>query len=332
MSEQTFAVPKAARIPPFLPPLFGTAAAVCYAAAMSRDFEFGLGHFSPSSVFFLAAVVFCALGCVLSLVYAASFAGRTVYRALPSPSPLSFFGAFLGAAMCVLIFMQNLLGYRTARAEEARDAADGLIVAGPLSSVKLYLIAAVLGLFLAAALLFPLLHKSRHAWYAVIAALLGVLSVNISMFAAYFDFSVPLNSPVRNFTTLTQGVVLLFLLGEARIALCEDPADLPPAFQYFSSAACAVFGIGIGGGGGVWQILRSFSFGSEILFKTPEPNLPASRLFLYAAIGCIAADRLLHSDIRLLTKEEIAENRRKAKEEKEKKKNKPSAADGQINI
>ena len=73
----------------------------------------------------------------------------------------------------------------------------------------------------------------------------------------------------------------------------------------------------------------------EILSKTPEPNLPIARLLLCFALGCIAADRLLHAGVRLLTPEEIEENKRKAKEEAEKKKNKSSTAspeEGQTNM
>ena len=90
--------------------------------------------------------------------------------------------------------------------------------------------------------------------------------------------------------------------------------ELPAGYQFFASSACAVFGIGIGGGGALWQVIRSFSFGSEIIGKTPEPNLPALRLALYLAVGLIAADRLLRLSPRRLTQEEIAERRRKARE------------------
>ncbi len=325
MSERTTSVPAAARIPRFTAPVLGVALAVCYAAAMALDFEFDIGHFAPDSVFFHAAAVLGLIGCALSVFYAASLCGRTVFLSTPEPSPLSVFGGILAAGMAVLVFMQTLLGYGEAKASET------LLTAGALSSAKLFLISAAVGLFLAAAVLLPLKKERRRAWYTLICILLGGLSVNIAMFAAYFDFSLPLNSPVRNFTTLMQAAVLLFLLSEARIALSSEPPELPPAFQFFASSACALFGIGIGGGGALWRLIRSLFFGSGILTRTPEPNLPMGRLILYFAVGCIAADRLLHSDIRLLTAEEIAENKRKAKEEAENKKNKSSRADGQPN-
>ena len=161
---------------------------------------------------------------------------------------------------------------------------------------------------------------------SLICTLLGTLSVNIAMFGAYFDFSLPLNSPIRNFTTVCQASVLLFLLSEARLSLTPEdaPGELPAGYQFFASSACAVFGIGIGGGGALWQLIRSFSFGSEIIGKTPEPNLPVLRLALYLALGLIAADRLLRMSPRRLTPEEIAERRRIARE-KQNRKNPPES-------
>ena len=324
MSDRTPSVPEplVSKIPRFTAPVIGVFVAVCYAAAMARDFEFDIGHFKPDSLFFHAAAVASVLGVLLSLFYALTTVGRTAFRAVPSPSPLSVFGGILGAAMSVLLPAKALLGYSADRASETAES---------LSPVKLALIAALLGLFLAAALLLSLRADRRHAWYAVICTLFGGLSVNISMFAAYFDFSVPLNSPVRNFTTLCQAAALLFLLSEARIALAseDEPAGLPPAFQLFASSACAVFGIGIGGGGVLWRLLRAFGAGGETLLHNPDPNLTTARLVLYLALGCIAADRLLASDLRLLTTEEIEENRRKAKEEKEKKKKRSSQEEAQ---
>ena len=302
-----------------IPPVLGLLLAVCYTAAMSRDFDFAIGHFEPSSFLFGAAVFLGAAGAVLSVLSWILYTGRHALTALPAPSPLSLSGAVLGALLSVALCMQTLLNYGTARASETAET---------LSPSKLFLISALFGLFLAVSLLLALSRGRRHRWYALICTLLGALSVNIAMFGAYFDFSLPLNSPVRNFTTLCHASVLLFLLSEARICLAAEdkPEDLPAGFQLFASSACAVFGIGIGGGGALWQLIRSFSFGSEIIGKTPEPNLPLLRLALYLAVGLIAADRLIHLSLRRLTPDEIAARRQAAREEKENKKNNPETA------
>lgn len=306
------------------PPILGILLAVCYTAAMSRDFDFSIGHFEPASFFFGAAVFLGAAGAVLSVLSWILYTGRHALTSLPAPTPLSLAGAVLGALLSAALCMQTLLNYQTARAAETAET---------LSPSKLFLFSALFGLFLAIALLLALSRERRHRWYALICTLFGALSVNIAMFGAYFDFALPLNSPVRNFTTLCQASVLLFLLSEARIALTPEdkPDDLPAGFQLFASSACAVFGIGIGGGGALWQLIRSFSFGSEIIGKTPEPNLPVLRLALYLAVGLIAADRLLRLSLRRLTPEEIAARRQAAREEKENKKSAPSSGDKEQN-
>lgn len=295
-----------------LPASLGAFLAVMYAFAMQFDFEYDIGHFERNSVFFVCAAAAAVLGLLLAVVAALS-SGKKVFDPLPAPSPLSCFGAVLAAAMCLLIFFRTLLSYAQSIPEEG------------VTPEKLALGSAVLGLVLGVSVLLNLSPNQRGGKpLPLIAAVLGAFSVNLSMFAAYFDFTVPLNSPVRNLTTLTQAAVLLFLLSEARLVLVKDKMDLPVPFQMFTAVAAAVFGIGIGGGGALWRLIRSFSFGSEIVAKTPEPNLALTRLALYFAVGCIALDRLraAKDSLRRLTDEEIAEIERKAKEEKEKKKNK----------
>ena len=306
-----------------IPPVLGLLLAVLYCLAMSRDFDFSIGHFAADSVPFRAAVILGILGAAVSLLAGVCLSGRTAFTGLASPGPLSFAAAAAGAVLAAALCVRTLLRYSADLAEETAES---------LSPTKLYLAAAVLGIFLSAALILSLFREKRHRWYALICTLFGGLSVNVAMFAAYFDFSVPLNSPVRNFTTLCQASALLFLLSEARLSLTREdvPGDLPTGFQTFASSACAVFCVGIGGGGAAWQLIRSLAFGSEILDKTPEPNLSFLRLALYLALGLLAADRLLHTDLRRLSPEEIAENRRKAREEKERKKNAPADGDNSI--
>ena len=314
MSDST---PRAGRFSPetaarFAAPILGALLAVFYVLSMALDFESSIGHFDGSSVLFRCVIALSAAGIALAAVCAAPVNGKTAFTALPSPGPLSVFGTVLGACMALLHLIRLIVSFRADLAVETAQS---------LSPVRLALAAALVGISLSAALPLSLSESRRRTWYGAVLMLLGALSVNLSMFAAYFDFSVPLNSPVRNLTTLAQAAALLFLLGEARLSLvpADEPASLPPAFQLFTSVCCAVFGIGIGGGGAIWRIL---SFLVPSLAANPEPNLPLARLVLYAALGCVAADRLLKTGLRRLTEEEIEEARRRAKEEKQKKKNK----------
>ncbi len=53
----------------------------------------------------------------------------------------------------------------------------------------------------------------------VLFGIFACLSVNLMLFKNYFDFTLPLNSPIRNALTLTEGAFLLHLLSEMRTLL-----------------------------------------------------------------------------------------------------------------
>ena len=113
-----------------------------------------------------------------------------------------------------------------------------------------------------------------------IAAIIAPLSINLTMFARYFDFSQPLNGPVRNVTIIIHCAVLLFLLSEARLAFGER---VTARFYVFASSVAASIGMGLSLGGVIWGIVDSSS---------PNPGETIARLALYVAVGCIAIDRL----------------------------------------
>ena len=67
------------------------------------------------------------------------------------------------------------------------------------------------------------------------------------MFACYFDFTLPLNSPVRNLITIAQAGVMLVLLSEVRLALSHELRSTSPFLVFTSAfAASAVLGISFG--------------------------------------------------------------------------------------
>lgn len=295
--------------------------AVSYAAAMDRDFDFRIGHFALDSVPFHIAAVVCGIGILIAA--AAYFtSGTKIYDPLPEPSPLSAFSGVLAAAMCLLILWQAVM---------ARAAA---IPTKFITPENLSLFSALAGLFLGASVLVNFFSAQTRGMKTlpVVCAVIGAFSVNLAMFACYFDFTVPLNSPVRNLTTLMQAAVLLFLFGEARLTLVKGPKELPVPFQIASQYAAVILGMGVSLGGIIWRLIRAFGMMTEPYSRyasASEPNLPLSRLVLYFALSLIAFDRLLAGTgvMRNLTKEEIKEAERKAKEEKEKKRKKTETAE-----
>ena len=82
---------------------------------------------------------------------------------------------------------------------------------------------------------------------AAVMFILAALAVNFNIFADYFDFSVPVNSPIRNVTTILQCAALLFMITEARLYLPKESGRSTAVFAsfvyLFAFAAC--FGLPI---------------------------------------------------------------------------------------
>jgi len=143
--------------------------------------------------------------------------------------------------------------------------------------------AAILLPFLGAGLLLSLFDRTADSWFRLIGFLLGALSVNLTMFSCYFDFSLPLNSPIRNLTVVLQACVLLQLLSEARFGMGARAVHVTPFFLVFTSSLAASVTLGLSGG----ALLNHF------LNHVPgDPNLSADRLMLYAALGLLGICRL----------------------------------------
>lgn len=296
--------------------ILALAIGVCYALAMRSDFDFTIGHFALDSVPFRIAAVVCGIG-ILIAAAAYLFSGTMIFDPLPEPSPLSAFSGVLAAAMCLVILYQAVL---------ARAAA---IPTKFITPENLSLLSALAGLFLGASVLVNFFSAQSRGMKTVpvVCAVIGALSVNLAMFACYFDFTVPLNSPVRNLTTLMQAAILLFLFSEARLTLVKGPKELPVPFQIATQYAAVILGLGVSLGGILWRFLRwGLTIGEVYSYYAvvSDPTLPLPRLVLYFALSLLAFDRLLAGirTMRPLTKEEIEEAERKAKEEKEKKKRK----------
>ena len=111
----------------------------------------------------------------------------------------------------------------------------------------------------------------------------AILSVNMSIFVCYFDPAVPLNSPVRNLTTIMQCAALLFLLSEARLTFGVGSHRITMPSYIFANAACAALTGGIALGGILSRLLNS---------ESADPNLSLLRLGLYLALAVTAVSRL----------------------------------------
>ena len=103
------------------------------------------------------------------------------------------------------------------------------------------------------------------------------------MFADYFNFELPLNSPVRNFVTVAKAAVLLYLLSEARFSF-GAASHRPVVTQ-------TVFAAGL-----TASVTLGYSLGALIASVfggiASDPNPGVFELALLASIGIHAAGRL----------------------------------------
>lgn len=243
-------------------PILGVVIAIAYFLAMRQDFEYDIQHFATDSVWFWVFTSANIAAAVISAALAILPKKSVVVAKLPAPSPLSLFAAILSIIMAIGVFVTEIGE-----------------IAGPIQKL-----ASFLTLFIPASMAVYCIEKYRGSSIHRIIALLGAASVNLIMFARYFDFSQPLNGPVRNVTTLIHCAVLLFLLSELRLSFGISSNRVTTAFYIFSSAVASSIALGFSVGGILYNV-TSDSIGN--------PNESILRLGLYVAVAMVAIDRLL---------------------------------------
>lgn len=247
-------------------PVLAVIIAIAYFCAMRYDYDFTLSYFSADSVF--AAVVWVGICLAAALAIALALLMRkSEVSSGPDNSPLTLFGTVLGGLMALMLIAHGI-----------RDIVNHSLTG------KAEIAALILLPFIAASLFLMNSTKYRGSNAHKICASLAALSVNMSMFACYFDFDIALNSSVRNLTTVVQASVLMFLISEARLAFGVPNERLRSGFYIFTSAitSSAVLGFTLG------------AIAFKVINPNPaDPNLPIFRLAMYLALACIAADRLM---------------------------------------
>ena len=254
--------------------LFALAAVMAgaYFLAMKFDFDFSIAHFATDSFAFWLFAVSAGIAAVLAVVLTLACPKKATLSASPPPSPLSLFSGIL--ALIITVMNTEIKSGR----EAIRIAKETLGKAQPV--LYMQLIGSVTILAVAAVFILYSIDSQRGKTAHKIAAILAPLSINLTMFARYFDFSQPLNGPVRNVTIIIHCAVLLFLLSEARLAFGDR---VTARFYVFASSVAASIGLGFSVGGIIWGIVDSSS---------PNPGESIARLAIYLSIGFIAIERL----------------------------------------
>ena len=205
-------------------PVFLTLAifsALSVSVALVCNFDEEIGHFSRGSVWFYLLCALTVISAISSAVFAILSSKKISLYKEPGEDLFSLFASVLCAlvsAAAFIFFLISLPGYS-------------------VSKNLLQILSGLLLVFLAAGVFISVFPKYKSSPARAVLILLGCVAVNLDMFARYFDFTLPLNSPIRNLETIMQACALLFLLSEARLTLGAKAAHNTAKFYIFTSAA-----------------------------------------------------------------------------------------------
>jgi len=244
-------------------PLLAIVIAIGFFLAMKSDFEPAIGHFKQGSVGFIMSIIGIAVSAALAFIYSRFMTRSLAIVDEPHDSTLDLFGSIFGAAMAIITALFML----------AKFELMTIIEKG----------AAIFLFALAGSLILGCVSSMRTSKIRSLCAVLGALSINLTIFSCYFDLSLPLNSPIRNLLLVAQLSALLFLLSEARLTFGAKSGRSTVSFAYLSSALAATITLGYSLGGVLVYLFAPLK---------NDPNPMVSRLGLYIAIGVIAIGRL----------------------------------------
>ncbi len=243
-------------------PVCALSAGLCWALTLATGFDADIGHIQRGCVWFYLMLIPLLAGAALTgtLAYAAR---RTRQYRLPKTGVGETFTALFAATLLGFHALKEIYTLTTTPPEANLLGPDLTMPA-----------AAALFLCVAYLLLVGLGRRSvLLAWMAMG----SIVSCTLILFRDYFDFTLPLNSPVRYMTALTVMGLLLFFLSEARMH-----TDL-----WYSSAPFSVAAYGITlvltGGAGLAQ---------AVLALLGNPQFSLVREVAFAAIAALAFFRL----------------------------------------
>ncbi len=245
-------------------PILAIAIAAVFFAAMRSDFDRAIGHFERGSAVWIVSVIAACAAVLLSSAVSVYAQKSASLIKNPAENPVTVFASVFS----------GILGF-VCMISYAADYSKGMLS-------KFDTVFTVLVPFVGISMVLSLIGKLRFSALRKITAILAAAAVNMSMFGDYFDFSLPLNSPVRNVVTVVKAAILLYLLSEARFAFGAASKRLNLAATVFAAGITASVSLGYSAG---MLFARLFS---EASAYCP----PAAELALLFAVGIHAAGRM----------------------------------------
>ncbi len=262
---------KFTKISAILTLIFAAILALGYFFALKYDFESGIGHFERGSPLFILTVATTVAAIAIPLVFSLLLKKRASIVRIPEPAAAVSFSAVFAATMAVITSIAAMSDFSSNPPTVLERLAAYTL---PILTIALIAIA---------------LPKLSTSNIARLFMSLAVLSVIFYILACYFDETLPLNSPVRHITMLSQLSVMFILISESRLTFGMTENDGSPTarrallpFYIFANNACAALTVGFSAGALVYDLIPG---GTPALHPSPF------RLAVYIAIGGIALCR-----------------------------------------
>lgn len=187
-----------------VPAVLTLLAGISWGVTCLRGFDWGIGHIAGGSAWFAVTLVclILGLGCILMLTVPAR---RTRQYRFPAAGLAETFCSLFAAAMFGLRAIRLLYDQFT-----TAPSAAAMINTAALGRL------AAVGMFVCAAY-FLCLGLGRRGAVMTVLSMGSCLGVMLVLFRDYFDFTLPLNSPLRNFAMLAWAALLLFFIAETRV-------------------------------------------------------------------------------------------------------------------
>ncbi|MGN1410327.1 MAG: hypothetical protein ACI4XJ_09140 [Eubacteriales bacterium] len=271
-----FLTPAKCKRLPIIYIVFAALTAVTYFFAMKNDFDADIGHFAFGSVPFYICASVTALSALAAVISSYS-SKKYVYASIPENGAVYYFGACLSAILALVIFVIGLGDMRLT------VLSGGASFSSLPAKLKFELFELILTPFIAVSYILSLFEKTKVSKIRAALTVLAAVSLNLSLFSCYFDFSIPLNSPVRNYITIMDSSILLFLLSEARLSFPAEEKRASYSFSVFASGVSASVTLGISAGMILLRLICPIA---------DDPNPDLYRCALYFAISLTAEARL----------------------------------------
>ncbi len=254
-------------------PVCALLAGLCWAMALATGFDADIGHIQKSCPWLYLLLIPLLAGAVITGALAFP-AKRTRQYRLPKTGVGEAFTALFAAALLGFHALKEIYALTTTPPEANTLGPDLTMPAAvALFFCTAYLLMAGIG---------------RKSAFKPWLAMGSVVSCTLVLFRDYFDFTLPLNSPIRYMTALTIMGLLLFFLAEARMY-----TDLWYCSAPFSVAAYGITIVLTGGAGmahAILAILGNPMF--SLIRETALAAIAALAFFRLRQLGTLVGDHM----------------------------------------